>query len=241
MNRRVYLLKLTLAMFVLLLHSACRLLNMTTIGEMQTETQTVEVGDAEEVSVHIKMPAGALAVTGGAAMLAEATFRYNAVGWNPNVDYRLNGSQGLLSIDQTGDDFPVQGKLVNEWQIALSNALPLDLRVDTGAGEAQLDLRGMDLSALTVQLGAGRTVVDLSSSLNHDLRASIEGGMGELSVRLPAEMGVQVTPATGIGEITSSGLQRDGDNYVNEAFGEAAYTLYLDIGAGIGAIELLAE
>ena len=61
------------------------------------------------------------------------------------------------------------------------------------------------------------------------------------AVKLPADMGVQVSPSTAIGEVRNSELRRDGDNYVNEAFGEAAHTLYVDISSSLGAIKLLEQ
>jgi hypothetical protein len=47
------------------------------VGELQTESQTVELGGATSVRVEIDMGAGELDVTGGAAELLEADFAYN--------------------------------------------------------------------------------------------------------------------------------------------------------------------
>lgn len=223
----------------LFLVSGCRFLQTTEIGEIRSWTETVALDSASEASVRIAFPAGRLTVAGGSEALAHATFRTNAVGWEPGVDYRLNGDQGVLVVDQANDDTPVGDKLVNEWNLQLSSQVPMRLEIDTGAGESDLDLRGLDLSALDIEIGVGRTVVDLSSALDHDLRATITGGVGELSVKLPADMGVQVSAETAIGGLTSAGLVRNGDSYVNEAFRGAAHTLYLDISSGIGGIELL--
>lgn len=242
MNTHLRRIRWTGALLALcLLISGCRFLQTTEIGETRTETETVELGGADAASVRIEMPAGRLTVMGGADVLAQATFRTNAVGWDPRVDYRLNGDEGVLVVNQIGDDIPLGGELINEWDLQLSNAVPINLAIDTGAGEAELDLRGLDLSALQIQFGAGKTKLDLSSALDHDLRVTIDGGVGELSVSVPTDMGVQVSAETGIGQLTEAGLRRDGDTYVNEAFGEAAHTLYVDISSGIGAIKLVSE
>ena len=44
------------------------------VGDLQTECQSVELGDAESVRVEIKMGFGDLEVTGGAEELMEAEF-----------------------------------------------------------------------------------------------------------------------------------------------------------------------
>jgi predicted membrane protein len=122
----------------------------------------------------------------------------------------------------------------------MNNSLPIDLDIETGASESELDLRSLDLTNLQVQTGAGTTQIDLSSVLDHDLQADVEGGVGELSVILPGEMGVRVALDQGIGGLTNSGLVKDGDYYVNEAYDVSPNTLFLNISAGIGAVELVA-
>ena len=70
------------------------------------------------------------------------------------------------------------------------------------------------------------------------MNASIEGGAGKLTVMLPSDIGVRVDAQTGIGSVNTSGLTKEGDSYVNEAYGVSPYTLNLDIQAGVGAIDL---
>lgn len=219
--------------------SSCGFLNTTSVSDTRTDTQNVELGSAEVVRVQIHMGAGELSVTGDANSLLDATFRYNVAHWQPRVNYTINGSRGELVVDHQGEAIPVGGALVNEWSLLLSNAVPIDLEIGTGAGESVLDLRGLDLTALSIEVGAGTTNVDLSRDLDHDLSAAISGGVGNLTVKLPGEMGVQVSADTGIGGLANSGLVKDGDVYVNAAYGSSPHTLFLNINTGIGAIELL--
>lgn len=228
-----------------LLISGCRFLQTTEIGETRTETQAVELGSASAATVRVEMRVGELTVRGGADGLAQATFRTNVVNWEPRVDYDVNGDEGVLLVDQLHDDInvPLDSELVNQWDLLLSNTVPIKLEVRTHAGVADLDLRGLNLVDLAIETDAGTrtTTVDLSSALDHDLRATINGGVGGITLKLPADMGVQVSPSTGIGRVRNSGLRRDGDDYVNEAFGEAAHTLYVDITQGVGVIELIGQ
>lgn len=231
----------TVLLTLCLLISACTRISTTSIGETRSETESVDLGSADEARVQINMNAGELSVAGGAETLMEATFRYNIANWQPQVDYRLNGNQGVLTIEHENDDIPVGGGLVNEWNIGLNNVVPIALEIHAGAGETELDLRDLDLTDLQLEMGAGNSMVDLSSTLNHDLNASIQGGVGNVTVRLPADMGVRVSTSTGIGGLTNTGLVQEGDYYVNEAYGQSPHTLFLTIEAGIGAIELLAQ
>ena len=55
--------------------------------ELQTESEAVELGEAESGRTNIKMVAGELKVDGGAAVLIEADFAYNVAYWRPEVSY----------------------------------------------------------------------------------------------------------------------------------------------------------
>ncbi len=219
--------------------SGCGLLRTTRVGETVTDTETIELGAANAVRVQVHMGAGVLAIAGDADSVVDATFRYNVSSWKPHIEYRINGSQGELVVDHEGKLIPVGGSLINEWDLLLSNAVPIELEIETGAVESVLDFRGLDLAGLRINTGAGSTDVDLSSALDHDLEVRISGGLGDLSVKLPSDMGVKVSADSTIGGLTNSGLRRDGDTYVNQAYGSSPHTLFLKVSAGVGSINLL--
>ncbi len=220
--------------------AACSALPMASVGEVKTETQSVELGSASSANVTIDMSAGKLTVAGGADQLMQASFRYNVQDWQPQVAYNVSGSQGELVVDQQGRQDALAGpNVVNEWDIRLSEGVPMDVEIHTGAGESNLDLSALDVSTLRVEIGAGKTDLDLSGNWDHDVNADITGGVGKLTVTLPAEIGVRVNAETGLGNVTTSGLTQQGGGYVNSAYGSGTYTLNLDVTAGVGAIELV--
>ena len=71
-----------------------------------------------------------------------------------------------------------------------------------------------------------------------DLDVTVKAGVGRATLRLPRRVGVRVTVETGIGDVDAPGLKRDGDVYTNDAYGESAVTLRIDIKAGVGKINL---
>jgi hypothetical protein len=120
----------------------------------------------------------------------------------------------------------------------LNDELPTDLVVKMGAGESDLDLDSLALTGLLLQVGAGKTTVDLTGDYAQDFAASIEGGVGEATVLLPSEVGVKAKAEGGLGKINAKGLQRVGDSYVNDAYGEADVNLNVDVEGGVGEINL---
>jgi hypothetical protein len=219
----------------------CSITRFASVGDMKTETRSVDLGAADTAGVRIEMDAGELQVAGGADQLMQASFRYNVAEWQPQVNYSINGSQGELAVDQQGDGnkLPVGREVINNWNIRLNEVVPLDVEIRTGAGQSELDLSSLELSALRVQTGAGTTSLDLGGSWDHDLTVAIEGGVGELSVKLPAEMGVRANMDTALVSVTANDLIKDENGYVNQALGTAPHTLTLNVQAGVGSVVLV--
>jgi hypothetical protein len=128
----------------------------------------------------------------------------------------------------------VGGDARNEWDVRLNDVVPTDLQVQMGAGESDLDLDSLALTGLDLEMGAGKTTVDLTGDYGQDLDASILGGVGEATVLLPSKVGVRVRAEGGLGKINAQGLQRDGNAYVNDAYGDSDVTSRLTFKAGLG-------
>ena len=211
------------------------------VGELQSESQSVELADAESVRVEIEFGAGDLQVTGGAAKLLEADFTYNVARLKPEVKY----TDGRLTVRQPeARGLPaLQGitDFRNEWDLRFSNQVPIDLRLEMGAGSSDLQLSGLLLSGLDVSLGAGESTLDLSGEWRRDLEVTIDAGAGDITVRLPAAVGVRVEVATGLGSVEAQGLKKDGSVYTNAAYGVSEVTLQINVEAGIGRINLEVE
>ena len=208
------------------------------IGEMERESRTVDLENAQSVRAELMMGAGELNLTGGADALMEADFAYNVADWKPEVSYEVSGDAGELSVEQGGGEGVTGGDARNEWDLRLNDDVPIDLEVEMGAGESDFDLDSLTLTGLDLQMGAGRTTVDLTGDYDRSIDARIQGGVGEATVQLPSGIGVRVNAEGGLGQINAEGLQREGDAYVNDAYGESDVTLDVDVEGGVGQINL---
>ena len=128
--------------------------------------------------------------------------------------------------------------MINIWKLLLKNDIPVDLSISTGAGNSELDLGSLDLTALKIESGAGTVNVNLDGNWDHDVTASIRGGIGELKVKLPSAIGVRVEMDTALVNVNANGLIVDGNGYINKAYGTSPYTLTLKLEAGVGSVIL---
>jgi hypothetical protein len=183
------------------------------------------------------MKAGELKVGGGATQLMDADFTYNVSDWKPEVRYEVSGGVGNLEVEQPGSGSST-GNTRNDWDVHLNNKAPMEMTVNMGAGRATLTLSGLALSRLELNMGAGETTVDLTGNWKKYLSAQIHGGVGRATIRLPRDVGVHVVAQGGIGAINAREFHKQGDAYVNDAYGKSPVTLQIEVEGGVGEINL---
>ena len=209
---------------------------------VMTETKTVALEGAARAEVGLEMNAGELQVRGTEqAALLEASFEYNRDRYRPEVDYRLFGDKGILQVRHARRHGIPFGTVRNKWNLDLSRAVPLDLDINLGAGESDLDLRGLKLQRLDIDMGVGEMTLDLQGPHEESFRVKIDGGVGSGKIFLPSEVGVRIKVDGGLGSIDTRGLSKQGGYYVNDAFGRSAIVIEVDISAGIGSLDLRVE
>lgn len=207
-----------------------------------TETRTVALNGAASTTVDLEIGAGDLVLDDGAGTgrVLDAGFAYNVDAWAPEVEYRVDRSRGRLAVRQ-----PTERRLVfwgpdaeNAWDVRLNAAVPTDLAVRLGVGDAELRLVGLNLSRLDVESGIGQTDIDLSGDWRHDLDARIVSGVGGVTVRLPTSVGVRLEVEAGLGGLAAEGLVDAGTAYGNDAYGRSPVTLRLALDAGVRRIDV---
>jgi hypothetical protein len=218
---------------------ACSL-SVTPTGPELHESRSVDLDKAEKVRVELKMPVGELDLRGDAQKLLDADFTYNVPAWKPDIRYHSAGAAGDLVMEQHGSTSST-GNTKNHWDLRLNNNVPLDLRVEFGAGEARLNLGSLSLRSVDVEMGAGTLRMDLRGTPKNEYSVRIRGGVGDATVNLPREVGISASASGGLGDISVTGLHKTGDRYVNDAYERAAVRIRLDIQGGVGSIKLIAE
>jgi hypothetical protein len=203
------------------------------------ETRSVDLRGAESARIQVDLGAGELWLEGGSAKLLDADFRYPAPAWKPEIKYDVSAGRGYLTVRQPAIHSFTTGNQRNRWDLHINDKVPIDLRVNLGAGRGNLKLSGTALHRLEVEVGAGELQVDLTGAWENDVDARVRGGVGEATVRLPRDIGVRVEASGGLGSINVQGLHKEGSYYVNDAYGKSEIHLRLNITGGIGQINLI--
>jgi hypothetical protein len=210
-------------------------------GPTEHVSRVIERDAVKTLRVDLRMGAGQLRVTGGSDKLAEVDCTYNVASWRPDIKYDASETRGALTIEQPGRNHTHAGHTRYDWNLRLNDETPVDLHVNFGAGEARLNVGSVFLRSVNINMGVGQLDLDLRGAPKHDYDVRVEGGVGEATIRLPANVGVTARGSGGIGSINVRGLKRDGSRWVNEAYETSKVQVRVDVNGGIGSINLIAE
>ena len=168
------------------------------------------LNDAQSARVDLHLSAGSAIISPltDSATLIDAELTY--VG---DVDFQVMGdTEKRVTLKQGADAYIAWLNPANwfngqhgglPWNIHLSPAVPMVLNVHGGAGEANLDLRPLQISELNYSAGVGRTDINLpAESPTQQLDARISGGVGEVRVAVPSGLSARLDVKGGVGEIT---------------------------------------
>lgn len=211
------------------------------VGPTQHDSKSVELDKSEMARVDLRMGAGNLNIKGGSSKFVEADFTYNVPSWKPEFRYTNTGVRGDLVIEQPSHGRVHGGSNNYIWDLRFNDEKPLDLTAHFGAGEANLNLGSMSLRSLDIEMGVGELKLDLRGNPKRSYDVRIRGGVGEATVYLPKDVGIEADAQGGIGGISASGLRKEEGRYVNDAFATAKTKIHLNIRGGVGSINLIAE
>jgi N-terminal domain of toast_rack, DUF2154 len=223
----------------LLLLTGCDFEDVKT-GPPRNESLSVDLGRADHANIELDFGAGQLNLKGGGDNLISGNFEYNADALKPMVQTSRNGSHAVVTIKQTGHT-NMHGNMKSQWNLQLNNKTLLDLALNCGAGQADLDLRDVAIRSLRVQMGAGQVNLDLRGHPTRDYEVEISGGVGQATVHLPEGIGIRAEAHGGLGSINVNGLEKVGDHYENSLYDKAKVNLRLKVQGGIGEINLLSS
>jgi N-terminal domain of toast_rack, DUF2154 len=209
-------------------------------SDVQHQSRTVDRLGAKSVNISLETSSGEFNISGGSSHLLDADFNYSDSYETPRVDYNVADGIGHLSISQDHGSTTFGAKH-NQWNLRFSNEVPLDLKVEIGAGRGNLHLRDLPVTHLEMSMGAGQADVDLTGDRKNDLEANLEGGVGQVTIRLPRKVGVVVRASGGIGAVDAHGLRHEDGEYTNEAYGKTPATIRLTVHGGVGQISLIEE
>ena len=202
-------------------------------GRGLTETLRLPLAGAAGAGVRIKFGAGNL------------TTRPAAVGnlvdgeYVGGVIHRVVGPGRVELVQDTRYGLPWLERS-SDWTIGLSAEVPLDLRIDTGASRAVLDLRDLRVRNLELQTGASETRVMLPRAAGATI-VKAKAGVAALTLEVPTGVAARIRTRMALGstQIDQARFPASAGGYESPDYATAANRVEIDARGGVGSLRVI--
>lgn len=208
--------------------------------EILSETQSIPLNNVEHAEIEIDMNSGILILNGAAqGKLIEGSFSYSDPNYRPVTTYEQDGAIVQATIRQPSRDFLMR-QSHNEWNIHLSNDIPVDLTLNLGTGIHTLKLGGLNLSSLEINSdGGGVIMLDLAGFWEEDQTIIVRGGQATaITLTAPQGTGTRIETQGRIRKLDIGNFLREQDSFVNSAYHNEGPKIVVKLDGNFGNLSL---
>jgi hypothetical protein len=127
------------------------------------------------------------------------------------------------------------------WTMGVTAEVPLRLRVETGAADAELDLSNLRLADLRLRTGASETRVMLPAAAGYT-RVDAEGGAASIRFRVPDGVAARVRSSIALGstDVDEARFPRaaGGSAWESPGFDAAPNRVEIEVRGGVGSVSV---
>lgn len=196
------------------------------------ESLSLPLGPSPVASVKLSFGGGVLEVGRAApGILVGGTFQ-------GGVRYRSHGPDSVELEPDTGRGWPMGGATFR-WGLGLTGEKPLDLRLDTGASRATIDLFDLQVRQLELHSGAAETRIRLPRGAGMT-SVRTDTGVASLLIEVPQGVAARIRSTMSLGrvEIDQSRFARTAEGWESPGFVNAPNRVELAIGGGMGSVTI---
>lgn len=214
--------------------------NTLGIGYLQTYNETIKIKSEEVKSAVIFLDTEAseidISTTDQLAVVdANLSSNYATMKQSSSVD----GFIQTVNLSTQTDNNWFVGNMQNHWDIKLSRVLPISLRIDYGACDADINLSEAKLNEVNIKGGASNLLLKLGdkqsiADINIDL------GVSSVKIQIPKKIGVKLYLDGGLNAKDLADLKQiDGETYESENYD--GFEKKININAKIGVSSFTIE
>jgi len=196
------------------------------------ESLSIDQDSLPEPEVHVEFGAGELNVEAGAApgKLLEGEF-------TDDVEYQLRGQR--LKVYSRPEWWGWWNWRERRWNVRLTRDIPLKLRLQVGACQADLDLSDLRVTDFSLETGAADTRVRFprEAGMTH---AQVKAGAASVKLSIPEGVAARITSTVAIGsfKVDMQRFPRSGSGYESADYATAANKLDLRIESGVSEVRV---
>jgi hypothetical protein len=207
--------------------SMAALLPADATAQLRTVSMSRQLEDEDEVRVQVQYGAGEFSVRSmDAGLLYRMSLEYDEDRYEPVAEYEDHTLR--VGIESIRNGFGRRNRDGGRLDLELARGVPMDLDLEFGAVQADVDLGGLALTGLELSTGASESTIDVSEPSTTSMEvARFEVGAAEFDARRLGNLNAaRIEVDAGVGSIT---LWLDGEWRQDARVG---------IDMGLGSLEL---
>lgn len=210
-------------------------------GVVETEHLSHPLDGAERATAHIELGVGELelsALPESSEALYEGEIRHDPRRSAVRTNVTADDGEARLDLRSEQGSWRVPGDEIDRWQVRLSPNVPWRLDISGGVHHSQLDLTGLEMDGLQVDVGVGDVTLRLSERGGY--QAMVNGGVGRLTIELPEGVEASVHVDAGLSTLSlGPRLRQHGDSYITQGYQTGDKdAIVVDVDGGIGALTI---
>ncbi|MFA6130778.1 MAG: DUF5668 domain-containing protein [Patescibacteria group bacterium] len=161
----------------------------------------------------------------------------NFTHFSAETNLSSDGTQ-YITVDMEGDSNIQFGNWINNMDLSLSENFPMDLTVESGASEINLDLQSIILQSLDLDTGASSVEIVVGNIVD-GATMEIDAGVSEISIGIPANVGVELHLDTGLTEKNISDFHEVSDGvYRSNNYDNASKHMNAELKLGVAELTI---
>jgi hypothetical protein len=131
------------------------------------------------------------------------------------------------------------GRQPPSWEMRLQQAIPIQIDVEAGACQMDLDLTSLQVRNLRLVTGASSVMVRMPAAAG-ETHAKVTAGAADVKVRIPMGVAARIRVPTGLGEVQVDRSRFPGGDGLFESseFGTAANKVDLSVEVGAASVQV---
>ncbi|NLN07454.1 MAG: hypothetical protein GX167_07540 [Firmicutes bacterium] len=155
----------------------------------------------------------------------------------PEIKQALDNKTAVVTIADR-DRTVLRGRSTSRWEIGIGAGLPVEIFLETGATDAEIDMSGLAVTSLEIKAGAADLDLILGRTGG---KISIESGAGSITVQIPDDVGVRLRTAGALLSVKTEDSQVISvgkHQYESKDLEKKTAVVDLEIKAGAGSVTL---
>ena len=235
----IFLLSLTLVFFSIAFNKPVSIKNVVT--DLITSNISESPFDStKKATITIDSGALELNIKSSGAKLVDGSLKSNAFSLSTSRQDAGDTANINIKTERIDDGaFWHTGKLKNEMDLSLSDSVPINLIVNSGASKLNLNLSNIILSGFLIKSGASDLEITIGDKVEQKANLSVDSGASDIKLRIPKDVGAELVLSAAFSSKHIDGFDEINSKlYRSKDFDKSAKQISVNISSGISSINV---